>query len=148
MTIARPNARQVDGTLAAECRPLTGRCTFSHGGARWLALAALVGAAPAVRAQAQEAITVKGEIVDLACYLSKGSKGKRHKTCAELCAKKGLPIGVLTESGDVYLLIEDHDDPAPYEAAKGLAGEQAEVTGKKFTKGGVQSILVSGAKGE
>jgi hypothetical protein len=118
---------------------------------RWLALAALIGAAQAVRApvaSGQEPVTVKGEIVDLACYLSKGSKGKRHKTCAELCAKKGLPIGVLSDSGDVYLLIEDHDDPAPYESAKGLAGEQAEVTGKKFTKGGIQSILVSGAKGE
>jgi hypothetical protein len=119
--------------------------------ARWLALLTLIGAVPAVsvsQVRAQDAITVKGEIVDLACHLSKGSKGKRHKTCAELCAKKGLPLGVLNDAGDVYLLIEDHDDPAPYEAAKGLAGEQAEVTGKKFTKGGVQSILVSGAKGE
>jgi hypothetical protein len=118
---------------------------------RWLALAFLIGAAPAVLAPVaggQEAITVKGEVVDLACYLSKGSKGKRHKTCAELCAKKGLPLGVLTESGDVYLLIEDHDNPAPYDTVKGFAGEQAEVTGKKFTKGGIQSILISGAKSE
>ena len=119
--------------------------------ARWLALASLISMAPALlapRASAQDQITVKGEIVDLACYLSKGSKGTRHKACAELCAKKGMPIGVLNESGDVYLLIEDHDDPGPYDAAKGLAGEQAEVTGKKFTKGGVQSILVSGVKGQ
>lgn len=120
--------------------------------AQWLALVTLIGVmAPATlvtRAAAQEEITVKGEIVDLACYLSKGSKGKRHKTCAELCAKKGLPIGVLNDAGDVYLLIENHDDPGPYDAAKGFAGEQAEITGKKFTKGGVQSILVSGTKGE
>lgn len=118
---------------------------------RWLALFTLMTAVPAVmasRAPAQEPVTVKGEIVDLACYLSKGSKGKRHKTCAELCAKKGLPLGVLTDAGDVYLLIEDHDDPGPYDAVKGLAGDQAEVSGKKFTKGGVQSILVSAAKGE
>jgi hypothetical protein len=118
---------------------------------RWLALLSLIGLVPTAlgqRASAQEEIKVSGEVVDLACYLSKGSKGKRHKACAELCAKKGLPLGVLTESGDVYLLIEDHDNPGPYDAAKGLAGENAEVTGKKFTKGGVQSILVSGAKGE
>jgi hypothetical protein len=118
---------------------------------RWLALATLIGAAPAMRvtpASGQEPVTVKGEIVDLACYLSKGSKGKRHKTCAELCAKKGLPIGVLAENGDVYLLIEDHDNPAPYESAKDFAGEDAEITGKKFDKGGVRSILVSGAKSE
>lgn len=111
----------------------------------------MIGAAPAVtvpRAAAQDAITVSGEIVDLACYLSKGSKGKRHKACAELCAKKGMPLGVLTESGDVYLLIEDHDNPDPYDTVKGLAGDQAEVSGKKFIKGGVQSILVSAAKGQ
>jgi hypothetical protein len=119
--------------------------------ARWLALASLVGLAPAVaapRAGAQEAITVSGEVVDLACYLSKGSKGKRHKQCAQLCAKKGLPLGVLTDAGDVYLLIEDHDDPGPYETAKGLAGERITVSGRKFSKGGVQSVLVAGAKAE
>src|SRR5215468_3092438 len=109
---------------------------------RWLALLSLIGLMPtalARRVAAQEEVTVKGEVVDLACYLSKGSKGKRHKTCAELCAKKGLPLGVLTE---------DHDNPGPYDAVKGMAGDNAEVSGKKFTKGGVQSILVSSAKGE
>jgi len=119
--------------------------------ARWAALAAMIGVGPAMtapRAAAQDAITVSGEVVDLACYLSKGSKGKRHKACAELCAKKGMPLGVLTESGDVYLLIEDHDNPDPYDTVKGLAGDQAEVSGKKFVKGGVQSILVSAAKGQ
>jgi len=118
---------------------------------RWLALVSLIGLMPtafARRVAAQEEVKVTGEVVDLACYLSKGSKGKRHKTCAELCAKKGLPLGVLTESGDVYLLIEDHDNPGPYESVKGLAGDDAEVSGKKFTKGGVQSILVSGATGK
>src|SRR5260221_12169780 len=114
------------------------------------ALLSLIGMAPVTISQpasAQEQVSVKGEVVDLACYLSKGLKVKRHRACAEMCAKKGLPIGVLTDAGDVYLLIEDHDDPGPYDAAKGLAGEQAEVSGKKFTKGGVQSILVNGAKG-
>ena len=118
---------------------------------RWLALASLVGLAPAVaapRAGAQEAVTVSGEVVDLACYLSKGSKGKRHKQCAELCAKKGLPLGVLTDGGDVYLVIEDHDDPAPYEKVKELAGERVTVSGKKFVKGGVQSVLVAETKPE
>ncbi len=75
-------------------------------------------------------------------------KGTRHKACAQLCAKKGMPLGVLTETGDVYLLTEDHDDPGPYDAVKALAGEQAEVSGKKFVKGGVQSISVSAAKAE
>lgn len=118
---------------------------------RWLALASMMGAAPILLtrpASAQDTVTVSGEIVDMSCYLSKGSKGKRHKACAELCAKKGLPIGVLTSSGDLYLLLEDHDSPGGYDTAKSLAGEQAEVSGKKFSTGGVQSILVNASKSQ
>jgi hypothetical protein len=111
-------------------------------------IAALFLAPPSLPpAAAQEAVAVSGEVVDLSCYLSKGSKGPRHKTCAKMCAEKGLPIGVLTESGDLYLLLEDHDNPDPYEALKKLAGSNAEVGGKKFTRSGMQSILVQESKG-
>jgi len=97
--------------------------------------------------RAQDDITVNGEVIDMACYLSKGLKGPQHKACAQLCAKKGVPIGILTDSGDVYLLIDDHNNPDPYEALKKLAGDKAEVKGKKFSKGGVASILVVESKG-
>jgi hypothetical protein len=112
-------------------------------------LAALVAflCLPSLPAPAQEPLTVSGEVLDLSCYLSKGSKGARHRTCAKLCAEKGLPIGVLTEAGEVYLLIEDHDNPEPYEALKKLAGGNAEISGKKFERSGMQSILVQESKG-
>jgi hypothetical protein len=97
--------------------------------------------------RAQDDISVSGEVVDMSCYLSKGLKGSQHKACAQLCAKKGVPIGLLTDSGDVYLLIDDHNNPDPYEALKKLAGDKAEVKGKKFSKGGVASILVVESKG-
>ena len=106
---------------------------------------ALVACMPA-RGRAQEDIKVQGEIVDLACYMAKGSKGAAHKACAQMCAKKGVPIGVLTDAGEVFLLLDDHNDPDPYDAARKLAGERAEVSGKKFSKQGVSSIVVSAAK--
>lgn len=98
-------------------------------------------------ARAQEDVTVQGEIIDMACYMAKGSKGAAHKACAQMCAKKGVPIGVLTEGGEVYLLLDDHNNPDPYDAAKKLAGDRAEISGKKFSKQGVASIVVNGAKG-
>ena len=110
-----------------------------------LILAALVGWS--TRATAQEDISVQGEIVDMACYMAKGSKGAAHKSCAQLCAKKGVPIGILTDAGDVFLLLDDHNNPDPYDAAKKLAGERAEVSGKKFSKQGVSSIVVGAVKG-
>ncbi len=95
---------------------------------------------------AQENVTVHGEIVDLACYMAKGSRGPTHKACAQMCASKGVPIGVLTEEGEVFLLLSDDDNSSPYEAAKKLAGERAEVTGKKLRKGGLAGIAVGSVK--
>jgi|GEM_PF-1009473 len=112
-------------------------------------LAALVGlllvGMPAI-APAQEDISVQGEILDMTCYLHSGSKGRRHRACAQMCAEKGLPIGVLTDSGDVYLLIENHENPESYAAAAKLAGQKAAIKGKKYSKGSVSAIMVTEAK--
>jgi len=97
-------------------------------------------------AAAEETITARGEIVDLACYMAKGSRGTAHKTCAQMCAKRGVPIGLLTDAGELYLLLDDHDNPDPYEAARKLAGERAEVNGKQYSKQGVASIVVTATK--
>ena len=111
-----------------------------------LTLLLSVGLRP-VAARAQEDLTVQGEIVDMACYMAKGSKGSAHKACAQMCAKKGVPIGILTDGGEVYLLLDDHNNSDPYEAAKKLAGDRAEISGKKFVKQGIASIVVGAAKG-
>jgi hypothetical protein len=112
-----------------------------------LVLAALVSVAGIARtASAQEDITVSGEIVDLACYLAKGSRGPSHKVCAQKCAERGIPIGVLTDDGKLFLLLEDHSDEEPYEDAKKLAGETAEVKGKKFSKPGIDGLVVGEIK--
>lgn len=116
---------------------------------RVLAIGFLVGSGLfALPARAQDDLTVKGEIVDLSCYLAHNLKGRSHKTCAEQCAKRGLPIGVVDENGDAYLLMEDHNNAEPYDQAKGLAGTQAEVKGKKFSKGGINGLLVGEVKGQ
>jgi hypothetical protein len=54
--------------------------------------------------------TVKGQIVDQACYMKDmaNNKGKDHKMpadtadCAVACAKKGAPMALLTADGKVY----------------------------------------------
>jgi hypothetical protein len=101
----------------------------------------------ALSASAQEDVTVQGEVVDLACYMSKGSRGPAHRACAQLCAKKGVPIGLLTEEGQLYLLLDDHSNSDPYEDAQKLAGHDAKITGKKFSKPGIDSIVVGAAEG-
>lgn len=111
---------------------------------------ALLGIVPAVSADElayENEVTVRGEILDLTCYLVDGKKGSGHRACAKLCAKKGLPMGLLTDSGEVFLLIEDHDDPDPYDNLKSLAGTDVEVKGVKFSRDGMSSLMVLESKG-
>ncbi|GIW40038.1 MAG: hypothetical protein KatS3mg076_0615 [Candidatus Binatia bacterium] len=93
-----------------------------------------------------EPVTVEGEIVDLACYLGHGKRGAGHASCAKMCAKGGKPIGLLTENGELYLLIDDHANSEPYEEAKKLAGENAVVKGEKHTKHGMSALTVLEAR--
>jgi hypothetical protein len=111
-----------------------------------LALAAggLLGTAAPVAA----AESLSGEVVDLACYLPhpESGRGASHRKCAETCIKKGLPVGLLTEDKQVYLLLEDHENPKPYAQVKEKAAEKITVEGDKVTQGGVQGIVVEAVK--
>ncbi len=110
---------------------------------RYLAVLSLMALAGFLFAGEAAEKTVKGEIVDLSCYMSHGAKGENHRQCAQSCLEKGLPMGILTASGDLYLLIENHDNKDAYAAAKKLAADQVEVKGPTFEKGGVRSIVVN-----
>lgn len=91
-------------------------------------------------------IVVKGELVDMACYMAHEGKGKKHAECAKMCVlKNGAPLGLLTPDGKVYLLIEDHSGAKarkPYAQAKELVSETVTVTGESHARGGVQAIVV------
>ena len=108
------------------------------------ATALLVAAAPA--AWAGDKVT--GEVIDMSCYLHhpETSTGNGHRKCAETCAKKGLPMGLLTSDKQVYLLLEDHDNPKAYANALAKAAQQATVEGDKVNVGGVQGIIVETAE--
>lgn len=99
-------------------------------------------------AQTAATKTVTGEVVDMACYMANGAKGEEHKSCAAGCIKGGSPMGVLTDDGQLFLLVENHDKQDAYASAKKYAGEQITVSGDFKTKGGVQSIVVNDVKGK
>jgi hypothetical protein len=52
-------------------------------------------------------VTIKGEIVDYSCYLQLGKHGGKHRDCGQKCLKAGMPIGLLTQDGTLYLLMEE-----------------------------------------
>ena len=90
-------------------------------------------------------MTVEGEVVDMACYMGHETKGEKHAKCAKQCVVGGSPAGILGADGSLYLLVEDHASPKPYDKAKRMAGEKAKVTGKSVKRGGIQALIVTEA---
>jgi hypothetical protein len=57
------------------------------------------------------ATTQVGEIVDFSCYIQLGKHGEKHRSCGQKCVNNGQPIGLLTRSGALYMLMPEEHDP-------------------------------------
>ena len=82
----------------------------------------------------QGQMTVRGEVLDMACYIAHEAKGPDHAGCAKRCAKGGQPMGLLAEDGTVYLLYASHEDGSAFEKTKEHAGQNVEITGVAATQ--------------
>jgi hypothetical protein len=87
-----------------------------------------------------------GEIVDTGCYLAHEAKGEKHVECGAKCVANGMPMGLLTKEGKLYLLTVNHDNADPYNQCKGWVGSQVEVSGTMMERAGMKGIDVTGAK--
>jgi len=91
-------------------------------------------------------MTVRGEILDMACYVAHEAKGPDHAACAKRCVKGGQPMGLLAEDGTVYLLYAKHDDGSAFEEAKKFAGQEVEISGVAATQAGIKGLEVHQVK--
>ena len=91
-------------------------------------------------------MTVKGEVVDIACATSKkeAGKGDAHAACAMTCAKSGQPVGLLTADA-IYTVTGDY---AANKNAKLLdfVAKKVIMIGEVTEKDGVKSINVKSIK--
>jgi hypothetical protein len=95
-------------------------------------------------------VTVVGEIVDFSCYLQLGKHGEKHRSCGQKCVQNGQPIGLLTKSGELYMLMPEEHDPrrdggvdAKASAAEHM-GHIVEVSGTEASVGAYHAIYVAG----
>jgi hypothetical protein len=114
--------------------------------------ATTVGAAVDGKANPAKIATLKGEIVDFSCYLQIGKHGEKHRSCGQKCANSGQPIGLLTEDGNLYMLMEEEHDPrrdgltqsAFRKAAADHMAHIMEVTGTLSSHAGYSALYVQG----
>lgn len=94
-----------------------------------------------------EETTLKGEPVDISCFLG-GKSGAGHASCATACANKGQPIGLLVkgDDGDELYLVTGHGKSAK-DLLGAHMGKQVEVVGEVSEKAGMKVISASKVKG-
>jgi hypothetical protein len=90
--------------------------------------------------------TISGELVDMGCYMGHGAKGAGHIACATKCINGGMPMGLLTSDGKLYLLTMNHDNADPYNKIKEYAGKTVAVTGAMMERSGMKAIDVTAFK--
>jgi len=107
--------------------------------------ASLCVAALAVPALAAD-MTIKGEVVDIACATSKteAGKGAAHATCAMVCAKKGQPVGILTADA-IYAVTGDYTAGTNAKLLD-FVSKNVIATGAVSEKDGVKSINLKSIK--
>ena len=91
--------------------------------------------------------TISGELVDMGCYVGHGAAGEKHAECAAKCIAGGMPMGLLTKEGNLYLLTMAHGNADPYNKLKDMAGKQVKVTGPANERAGMKTLEVASAEG-
>ncbi len=96
-------------------------------------------------ADAQKSVT--GNLEDTFCYNVVGAHGAGHAQCALKCAQKGIPVGLVEKGTEkMYILLPPKNDEAlPDDVLKNMEKEVT-VTGKSYSKGGVEFLTVDSVK--
>ncbi len=89
-------------------------------------------------------ITIKGEVVEISCYLAHGETGDKHRECGMACAKSGSPLGILTKDGKLYVSVlpDDHKN-GPNAILMDHVAHQVEATGIIREKNGLRGMMIT-----
>jgi len=97
-----------------------------------------------------ERIQVTGEVIDTWCYYSgvmggpDAVTGSAHHTCALWCAAGGIPVGLLDETGKVYMVLkwEGHDKVGDGKTLLSVQSHKLVADGVHYERDGIDYILV------
>lgn len=98
-----------------------------------------------------ERMTITGEFIDTWCYFSgvmggpDAVIGSAHHTCAMWCAAGGIPVGLLAEDGQVYMVLKIEGSEATNggDTLLSLASDTITADGLVYRRDGLNYIVVS-----
>ena len=63
-----------------------------------------------------------------------------------MCVNLGMPMGILTRKGALYLVTMNHDNPDAYNKLKTMVGKNVAVTGHVNRRSGMTGIEIESFK--
>ena len=100
----------------------------------------------AAQAAAPQRVEVTGEVIDSWCYISEimYPEGTAHHQCALWCAAGGIPVGILGDDGEVYLVLKLGDDTTNVAnpAVLDIQSHRVRVDGDLYLRDGMKYLLV------
>ena len=92
-------------------------------------------------------VTVTGEIVDTWCYVTEimYGLGTAHHQCAVWCAVGGIPVSVLGEDGNVYVVLKVEGDSTNVANPRiiNIQTHKVTVDGDLYERDGVKYLIVT-----
>lgn len=92
-------------------------------------------------------VQVTGEVVDSWCYITEimYAEGTAHHQCAVWCAAGGVPVGILGQDGQVYMVLKVGDDNTSVAnpAMLRIQSHQVSVDGDLYERDGIKYLLVN-----
>ena len=119
---------------------------------RYLAIAIMVlvlavESTAGVAANAPKRVTVTGEIIDTWCYVTEimFAEGTAHHQCAVWCALGGIPVSILGEDGNVYVVlkIEDEESNVANPRIVNIQTHKVTASGDLYERDGVRYLIVT-----
>lgn len=90
-----------------------------------------------------EEVEFTATVVDLSCKVVYNLTGEMHRECAQVCADKGITLGLMNEDGNFFVPV---DDAMPGTGANEMLRPHAEhtvnVKGRVVTRGGMNAIII------
>ena len=109
-------------------------------------LAVFLAAAPPAEAGQPQRVTVTGEVIDPWCYLSEimWATGSAHHQCAIWCARGGIPVGILGDDEQVYivLMVENDADVIGNHGILRMQTNQVVVEGDLYERDSIKYLAI------
>ncbi|WP_204248194.1 hypothetical protein [Kiloniella spongiae] len=101
----------------------------------------------AIAATSPQRVQIEGEIIDTWCYVTEimgDAQGTAHHLCAVWCAIGGIPVSILGDDGQVYMVlrVENEDTNVANPTIVKIQTHKVIVDGDLYERDGVKYLFV------